>query len=128
MPAQQRLHVDSASAGYRFEMRDRFAATNDRVMLAAVFNTIEQLREVTSCIGCGDIGHVIRLSDSLSDGKPSATPITGYEPITSATENGPDRHVERYLRRSGVTTDCGRPFCPLRSPQRVEPTRRGRPS
>jgi hypothetical protein len=72
-------------------------------MLAAVFNTIEQLSEVTSCIGCGDIGHVIRLSDSLSDGKPSATPIIGYAPIASATENRPNRGTSRI-----AVGRCGR--------------------
>ena len=60
-------------------MCDRFAAADDRVVLAPVFNTIEQLSEVASGVGRGDFGHAIRLSDLLSDGK-------------SGLESGADTH------------------------------------
>jgi hypothetical protein len=45
-------------------VRDRFAATNDCVVLATVLNTVEQISEVAGRIGRSDVRHAIRLSDS----------------------------------------------------------------
>lgn len=47
-------------------MRDRFAAANDCVVLASVFNTVEKISEVSSRIGGSDVRHVIRFPQRLS--------------------------------------------------------------
>ena len=73
--AQQRPDVGATSAGYRFELCDRLAATHDGVVLTAVFDTVEEIGELTSSVGSSDIRHAIRLSDSTWEVNPLATPI-----------------------------------------------------
>jgi hypothetical protein len=43
---------------------DRLAATDDGVVLAAMFDTVEEIGEVTGSVRGSDVRHVIRLSDS----------------------------------------------------------------
>jgi hypothetical protein len=66
VPTQQRFDIGAAPSGYRFEVRNRLAATNDRVMLATMLDAIEQIGEATGRIGRSDIWHAIRLSDLCS--------------------------------------------------------------
>ena len=72
----------------------RLAATNDGVMLATVFDAIEQIGETTGRIGCSDIWHTIRLSDSCSQVKAHATPITSSRRVTSLSRGARDRHIQ----------------------------------
>jgi hypothetical protein len=77
-------------------MRDRFAATNNCVVLATVLNTVEQISEVAGSIGRSDVRHAIRSSDSTAKVNLSATPITRYRTTTSTTLNSADRHLPSF--------------------------------
>jgi hypothetical protein len=98
VPAQQRFDIGAASRGYRFEVRDRLAATNDGVMLATMFDAIEQIGEATGRIGGSDIWQAIRLSDSCSQVKAPATPITRYRTRASISPSARDRQVRVWLQ------------------------------
>ena len=71
MSAKEVFGVPAASACDRLEMSYGFAAAHDGVVLAAVFNPIEEIGEVSSGVGCGNVRHDIRLSDWRASVKPS---------------------------------------------------------
>ena len=61
------LHVGAEPAIHRFEVGNRFAAPHDRELLAAMFDGVEEIGEVSSCVGGRDVRHELRLSDLGSD-------------------------------------------------------------
>lgn len=63
--AKKRLRVGSAAPCDRFDVGNRLAATRDGVSLTAVFDSVEEVSELASGFGRGDLGHEIRLSDSV---------------------------------------------------------------
>ena len=58
MPAQERLHVGTTSVENGPEVGDCSAATNDRVVLASVFYSVEDIGEMSGRLGRSDIWHV----------------------------------------------------------------------
>ena len=92
-------------------MRDRFAAANDRVVLAAVFNAIKQISKVTGCVGCSDIGHAIRLSDSRSKVNPFNHADHRFwdqnAPLARLPENGTHGGEAEALRNSTLWSRLG---------------------
>jgi len=44
--SQERFHVSTSTAAHRLELSDGLSATDDREMLAAVFDSIEKVGEV----------------------------------------------------------------------------------
>lgn len=63
MPAQHRFDVPTSASTHRVEVGDRFASPDDGEVLLAVFDCIEEIREVACGVGGGHVRHNIRLSD-----------------------------------------------------------------
>ena len=63
MAAQERFRVGSGGGDRGLELSDDTSATDDRVSLTAVLNTIEQVGETSRRLSCGYFDHTIRLSD-----------------------------------------------------------------
>ncbi len=63
MPPQQRLHIRAEPAIHWFEVSDRFAASHDCEVLAAMLDGVEKISKVPSSVRGGYVRHLIRLSD-----------------------------------------------------------------
>ena len=65
MSAQQCLDVGAETIVHRREMSDGLTSADDGEMLAPVLDRVEEVSEVPSGVGGGDIRHVIRLSENV---------------------------------------------------------------
>ena len=63
MSAQECFRVGAGGGDGGLELSDDTSATDDRVSLTAVLNTIEQVGETSRRFSCGYFDHNIRLSD-----------------------------------------------------------------
>ena len=64
MAAQECFRVGAGGGDGGLELSDDTSATDDRVSLTAVLNTIEQVGETSRRFSCGYFDHNIRLSDT----------------------------------------------------------------
>lgn len=106
MAAQERFRVGSGGGDRGLELSDDTSATDDRVSLTAVLDTIEQVGETSRRLSCGYFDHEIRLSDAWPRRKRQVAPNTQFwryaATIGTDLRVGPTRLELRPL--SGQTT------------------------
>jgi len=76
MTAQHRLHVFPKASIHGLEMCDRLSSPDDREVLAAMLDGVEEIREVPSCVRSRYIRHIIRLSDIARGQRPLSPNLT----------------------------------------------------
>jgi hypothetical protein len=67
MTSQQSFDLGSSAPVDRIEVGDDLASAHDREAFAPVLDGIEEVGEVSSCVGGTDLRHLIRLSDYLGE-------------------------------------------------------------
>lgn len=72
MPSKQLFCPRTRSYPSRFELSNDLSAPNDGEALAAMLDRVEQVSEAAGRLGCGDLGHILRLSDARTRRKPPA--------------------------------------------------------
>ncbi len=85
---QEVLHPCPSPETNRLELSNRPTSTHDREMLPAMLDRIKQVGEVPGRLGRTDLGHKIRLSDSVSEG--------GLEPPRDYLPLGPQPSASAY--------------------------------
>ncbi len=77
MSAQQCLDVGAETIVHRREMSDGLTAANDGVTLAPVLDRVEEISEVPSRVGGGDIRHVDQIIRERSTHGPAGPTVFG---------------------------------------------------